>query len=367
MALYEMTQNAFRALDEATFSDMNVRERGDLQRLLRTQIDVLGDDLYVLAEEFGDWEDSKRRIDLLAVDSQANLVVIELKRTADGGHMELQAIRYAAMVSAMTFERAVSIHKTFLRTLGKTEVDAEAAILEFLGWDEPDEENFGADVRILLVAEGFGRELTTAVLWLRERDIDIRCVRLHPYSDNGNRFVDVQQIIPLPEANDYQVQLKAKGQASRSVRLARDTSRLKFWTGIAALAKERGTRHANRKPGPRTWFNGSSGIRGLSYVYGITQHQSTVELYIDRRGSAEENRDIFEQIAAHKHEINALFGDELIYAPLDDKRACRIKYQFDEGGYRSDESTWPDLQRKMVDAMTRLETALQPVLDDLKI
>jgi len=33
-------------------------------------------------------------------------VVIELKRTNDGGHMELQAIRYASMVSAMTFERA---------------------------------------------------------------------------------------------------------------------------------------------------------------------------------------------------------------------------------------------------------------------
>jgi hypothetical protein len=46
-----------------------------------------------------DWEDSSRSIDLLCIDKQANLVVIELKRTEDGGHMELQAIRYAAMVS----------------------------------------------------------------------------------------------------------------------------------------------------------------------------------------------------------------------------------------------------------------------------
>ena len=37
-----------------------------------------------------------------------------LKRTSDGGHMGLQAIRYAAMVSAITFERAVQIHSTFL-------------------------------------------------------------------------------------------------------------------------------------------------------------------------------------------------------------------------------------------------------------
>jgi len=31
-----------------------------------------------------------------------------LKRTEDGGHLELQAIRYAAMVSTMTFDQAVS-------------------------------------------------------------------------------------------------------------------------------------------------------------------------------------------------------------------------------------------------------------------
>lgn len=35
-----------------------------------------------------------------------DLVVFELKRTADGGHVDLQAIRYAAMVSAMSFDDA---------------------------------------------------------------------------------------------------------------------------------------------------------------------------------------------------------------------------------------------------------------------
>jgi hypothetical protein len=86
MPLYEMTSDAFRPLSQASFADIRIRERNDLQRLLRSQIDVLGDELYVLTEEFGEWEDSRRRIDLLAIDPQANLVVIELKRTSDGGH-----------------------------------------------------------------------------------------------------------------------------------------------------------------------------------------------------------------------------------------------------------------------------------------
>ena len=87
MPLYEMTNDSFRAIAESTFTDLKIRERDDLQRLLRVQIDVLDGDLYVLTEEFSDWEDSRRRIDLLAIDRDANLVVIELKRTPDGGHM----------------------------------------------------------------------------------------------------------------------------------------------------------------------------------------------------------------------------------------------------------------------------------------
>ena len=115
------------------------------------------------------WEDSRRRIDLLAIDKEAKLVVIELKRTQDGGHMDLQAIRYASMVSAMTFERAVQIHADFLQNQGDPPEEARSRILGFLGWSEASEDDFADDVRILLVSEDFGKELTTAVLWLRDR------------------------------------------------------------------------------------------------------------------------------------------------------------------------------------------------------
>ena len=218
MTLFEMKDELFRPITEASFSDMNVRERGDLQRLLRTQIEVIDNELYVLAEEFSDWEDSKRRIDLLALDKQANLVVIELKRTSDGGHMELQAVRYASMISNMTFEQAVRVHGAFLTQMGEPAGEAEGKILDFLDWDEPDEDSFADDIRIILVSEDFGKELTTAVLWLRSRDLDIRCVRLKPYQDEGKKFIDVQQIIPLPEAEDYQVQLREKEQKRRSTK-----------------------------------------------------------------------------------------------------------------------------------------------------
>jgi hypothetical protein len=366
MPLYEMTADAFRPLAQASFADLKVRERDDLQRLLRAQIDVLGDELYVITEEFGDWDDSRRRIDLLAIDKQANLVVIELKRTHDGGHMELQAIRYASMVSAMTFERAELIHREFLTRMGQPADEAGTRILSFLGWEEADEENFAPDVRILLVSEDFGKELTTAVLWLRDREIDIRCIRLRPYQDGDTQFVDVQQIIPLPEVQDYQVQIREKEKVERKKRAKRYDERLRFWEGIVAIARSRKTRHANLKPGPYHWLGASSGIRGLGFNYVIVQEYGIVELYIDR-GDSEENKRIFDTIYERKEEIENQFGSSLAWDRLDGKRACRIKHAIERGGYRSPETIWSEIQTDMADSMSKLETALRPALEALKL
>src|SRR2546421_3564470 len=184
MALYEITTDNLSKVAETSFDFVGVRERTDLQRLLKKQIEVIAPETLVIAEEFGEWEESKRRIDLLGLDKNANLVVIELKRTEDGGHMELQAIRYAAMVSKMTFEKAVDIYGSYLSKNG-SDTDARAAILEFLEWEEPKEDAFAQDVRIVLVSANFSKEVTTAVLWLNEHDLDIRCIRLTPYNDNG--------------------------------------------------------------------------------------------------------------------------------------------------------------------------------------
>ena len=38
--------------------------------MLKKNIDVIAPDILVVAEEFGDWDDSRRRIDLLAEKSQ---------------------------------------------------------------------------------------------------------------------------------------------------------------------------------------------------------------------------------------------------------------------------------------------------------
>jgi hypothetical protein len=218
MPIYEFAPQRILPLGKTTFSAMKLHERRDLQRLLRENITVIAPATLVIAEEFGEWDDSRRRIDLLGIDRNANLVVIELKRTEDGGHMELQAIRYAAMVSTMTFDQAVSGFDRYLRQIGREDADARSDLLEFLGWDEPDHDQFAQEVKIVLASAEFSMELTTAVLWLNQRDLDIRCVRLQPYTLSGRVLVDVQQIIPPLEAADYQVRVREKVSKERLAR-----------------------------------------------------------------------------------------------------------------------------------------------------
>lgn len=219
MALFEITDQGLTLHDTAQFSTLGLYERQDLQQLLRNQPDALGEDLLIIAEEFGQWTDGRRRIDLLALDRTGHLVVIELKRTDDGGHMELQALRYAAMVASMGFEEVLEAFEDYLSHQSDgTDIEARDALLEFMQLDTDVEPAISTDVRILLVSGDFSREITTTVLWLnRLEGMDVRCVRLVPYKIDDRVLLDIQQVIPLPEAGDFQVRMRRKEAAHERV------------------------------------------------------------------------------------------------------------------------------------------------------
>jgi hypothetical protein len=246
MAIYTFKNKQISIVSRTQFSMEGIQERTDLQSALRDNIHVISPDTLVISEEFAEWTEGARRIDLLAIDKQANLVVIELKRDEKGSHMELQALRYAAMVSTMTFKKAVEIYEQYLnkRNIQK---DAEKEILTFLKWDDPLEEQFPTDIRIVLASGDFSKELTTTVMWLNNRDLDIRCVRLRPYKHEGEILLNIEQIIPLPEAAAYMVEVRKHAEAQRDsaklqsplVRQIRDRCKMEGFTHSPALPSAR--------------------------------------------------------------------------------------------------------------------------------
>lgn len=230
MALYEFSKNSVIEIPATTYASLGLREREDVQRVLREHIEVISPDTLILAEEFGHWEDSRRRIDLLGLDRDGCLVVIELKRTEDGGHMELQALRYAAMVSTLKFEQAVETHQKYRDSRGLSPDSAESSIREFLD-AEDGPIAFSNQVRIVLASADFSKEVTSAVLWLNAQGLDIMCFRMRPYAFEGRVLLDVQQVIPLPEAAAFQVAIREKTMAQAAVEASgRDYTRYRIQT-----------------------------------------------------------------------------------------------------------------------------------------
>ena len=113
MALYTFNNNQLAEVSNTKFEIEKIFER-EVQAALRDKIDVISPDTIVISEEFSEWDEGNRRIDLLGLDKQLSLVVIELKRDETGAHMELQALRYAAMVSTLTFKKLLISTKNIL-------------------------------------------------------------------------------------------------------------------------------------------------------------------------------------------------------------------------------------------------------------
>lgn len=367
MAIFEIKSDRIEKISEISFSEAGLSERGDLQRLLRVQIDVIAPDLLVISEEFDEWGESKRRIDLLALDKGANLVVIELKRTEDGGHMELQAIRYAAMIATMTFEQAVNTYQSYLRKIS-SDLNAQESLLEFLEWDEPDEDSFAQDVRLLLVSADFSKELTTSVIWLNERGMDIRCIRIKPYEDGGRTLIDVQQVIPLPEAEEYMVSIREKSVRQRIERAGkgpRHKLRQDFWTELLNLSKNKTQLFASVSSSTRNSISTGAGISSIKYSFIIRQNDAAVKFTMGKK-QEQHNREAFKYLMKHRQVIENAFGAPLKWTSHDDLKKSFIQHTLSIGGNRNERSEWPAIQEEMIDAMVRLEAAISPHMDGLR-
>ena len=236
MSVYRITKEKFEELETTSLEAQGILERSDMQRLLRDQPGVIEEDLFILAEEYGDWEESRRRIDLLALDKEGRLVVVELKRSDQQSMMDLQAIRYAAMVANMTWDQVVAAHKEDTRKPRQVDYEADLQIRIHLKQEDVDVPMINTtSPRIILVSADFSKELTHSVLWLNQVGLNITCVKLQPCKLGDNVFLERSQVIPTPKAEDFQVSQRNKDKETER----RGASPVVSYTGEAALAEFR--------------------------------------------------------------------------------------------------------------------------------
>jgi hypothetical protein len=215
----------------ATFQEIGITERGDLERWVARDPGLLGEPLLVVTSEFSRFEKSKRRVDILALDAKGCLVIVELKLDANRSLADQQAIRYAALCSNMTMEHVVD---ELAQYEGCSQEEAAQKILSFLGTD--DLPVLGNRPRIILASGSMAdRELTNCVLWLRGFTVDISCVELTPYRmpDSPHVVVVPRTVIPPPEAHDYRIGVTGERRVRSPKPITKKSARVAFWKAVA--------------------------------------------------------------------------------------------------------------------------------------
>jgi hypothetical protein len=104
------------------------------------------------------------------------------------------------------------------------------------------------------------------------------------------------------------------------------------------------------------------GVGGLGFNFVATRQYGRAELYIER-GDKAENDYVFQHLIERRDEIENAFGDTLVWEPLEERRACRIKAE--QAGNVFERDQWDAMVNFMVDVMCRLELAIKGPLREV--
>lgn len=367
MFILNETANTVSPLQKRSFTSLKLSERNHLQKWILDHPEMLGEPLLIITEEFDGWNETRERLDVLALDEKGQLVIIENKLDDSGRDVVWQAMKYAAYCSSLS---KAEITKIYADYLGPDEASkAEAKIAEFLGHEDFSdvEINEGSNQRLILTAAKFRPEVTATALWMIDHQINIQCMRITPYSLEGKILLNVEQVIPPQEAKDFMIKIsqkKSEEQQDKSRNTDWVIKRKRFWNKLTqALTGEARALFQNRTASLDSWMMGSTGISAVSHTFNFHKNRLRYQISIQKPEGAENSR-IFEALYSQKEAIETDFGHALEWKPLDGRKACRIQY--DNELDCENEDNWPEAIIWLNKHMNLGIAAFQPRLDALK-
>lgn len=362
------TSNRITRLKQVRFADLGFRERNHLQEWIANQSDVLGEDLLIIQKEFDGFDDTRERLDLLAIDKQGNLVVIENKLDDSGRDVVWQCLKYASYCSSLSKGQVADVYQRYLDKNGISG-DSRPLICEFLGEDSFDDVvlNPGNDQRLIMVAAQFRKEVTSTVLWLLKHGVFLKCFKATPFQDGDAVFLSIEQVIPLPEAEELMIGMSEKENEEREterVQAVRYQIRKEFWQQtLEALDRAGVTLYSNVGPSRDSWLYAGSGLSGVLYTMIINHDEIRVEFSLSR-ARKEENKAMFDLLQADRDRIENAFGAPLEWRRLDEKKASIVGYT--KSLMAHDRQNWAEGIEWMVAHVGRLHSTFGPRVPQLR-
>ena len=386
MSLYtvDTANKKLKPLDGTKLSEQQLTERYDLQEWLVSHPEALGEELLIIQKEFDGFDGTGERLDLLALDTKGQLVLIENKRDDSGRDAVWQALKYASYVAPFTsddiedvFAKYLIKNKPVYADLDDHAFDADqvkntAKILIERFLEEHQEMGVSITTlnprnsqRIILVAGEFRKEVTNTALWLLDRKIDLKCVKVSPYKLDEQLLVDIQQIIPVPEASEYMVRLTRKEdeETIAKVKQADHTDiRYQYWEQLLAyFSQSENSLYNNISPKTDHWLSAGATIAQCNYNLIFAQKELRVELEF-ATSNIEKNKKLFDFFYARKAEIEQSCGLQLDWRRSEDQKLSKIVVVNAVEGYNK--AFWPEYIQWHFEHVQKLEQAFKPYMNE---
>jgi len=362
----DLTTNRITPLEIKRFSELGITERHHLQEWLCHQPDALGEELLIIQKEFDGFDDTRERLDLLALDKDGNLVIIENKLDDSGRDVIWQAIKYASYCATLTRGQIADIFQSYLDKW-QPSINARQMLCDFLEKTDFEELkiNSGNSQRLIFVAANFRKEVTSTALWLLGRGIDVSCFKVTPYAIAEQLLLNVEQIIPTPEAKDLIISMSAKEAEEKHTEAAlreSQTLRPQFWQmALDAFRNSKCSLFNNISPSKDHWLSAGSGVSGCPFIMIFGKHEIRVDFWL-ARASREENKKLFQYLHVRKKDVELCFGKSLEWLELPNKKSSRVQLSHAVDGYNQE--NWPLMVDWLVEHMLLLEKAIKKLLLD---
>lgn len=364
--------NTAEKIEETTFAQMGIMERNDIQEWIANTPEVLeySSELLIIQKEFDGFSDTNRRLDLLALDKQGNLVIIENKRDDTGKDVVWQAINYASFCSTLTSRDVVEIYQLYLNSNQKNE-DAEQNIKDFF---DDDSVIYPTNTqKIILVSREFRKEVLSAAQWLNSYGIDITCIKFTPHLFEGEILLEVDRILPQEEMKDYTIKLSRKTADVKNQEIMQTKAierNVRFWRQFATKFNRQNTVFENINSwdnNKSSWIGASAGIgHGLSFNFVIADQKYRAELYIDKQRNSQYNKAIFDRLYENRDYIEEQAKPYTVtWERLDDKRASRI-FIGDNQYPLTETDNWEQVIDFLIKAMEKLIVVIREQEDSIR-
>jgi hypothetical protein len=187
--------------------------------------------------------------------------------------------------------------------------------------------------------------------------------------DSNTKFTVLKKLLTLYELEDELIiKYQPADGMERTQRRGSEASQRKnflraYWAQLFPVLQ--GTDlFTNITPSRGNWVSAGAGIAGISYTLIVYKSHVRVELTI-ASADKDTNKRHYRKLLQFKTEIEDLFGNQLEWEELPDKKMSRIKFQ------RTDlnmigESDWPGINDFFNDTMPRFEIAFRGYVGRIK-